>query len=94
VTKKPKRRSKSVGSTPAEDAAERVPQLAPSDVVALVRARRTPMRWPEIRDLVGVRQGGDVDQLRRVLRGCAIPATCTSTVALISWRRPRRRSTA
>jgi ribonuclease R len=69
VTKKPKRRSKSVGSTTADDAAPRAPQLAPSDVVALVRARRAPMKWPEIRDLVGVKRGADVDQLRRVLRG-------------------------
>ena len=35
----------------------------------LFRAHKKPMRWPEIRDLAGVHQGAEVDQLRRVLRG-------------------------
>jgi ribonuclease R len=69
VTKKPQRRSKSVGSKQTEKGAGAAPQLAPTDVVALFRSQKTPMKWPEIRDRVGVKRGIDIDQLRRVLRG-------------------------
>jgi len=69
VTEKRKRRSKSVGSEPRGDGAERSALLTPSAVIELFRAHKKPMRWPEIRDVAGVRQGADVDQLRRVLRG-------------------------
>ncbi len=69
VTEKRKRRSKSVGSEPRADDAERSTSLTPSAVLELFRAHKKPMKWPEIRDVAGVRQGADVDQLRRVLRG-------------------------
>jgi ribonuclease R len=69
VTEKRKRRSKSVGAEPRSDGAEHSALLTPTAVVALFRTHKKPMRWPEIRDVAGVRQGADVDQLRRVLRG-------------------------
>jgi ribonuclease R len=69
VTEKRKRRSKSVGSAPAPKTDDASPRLAPTDVLALFRAHKKPMRWPDVRDLVGVRRGADVDTLRRVLRG-------------------------
>ncbi len=43
--------------------------LAPSAVLELFRAHARALRWPEIRDLIGVQRGAAVDQLRRVLRG-------------------------
>ncbi len=69
VTEKRKRRSKSVGSAAKNSGPERATSLAPTSVIELFRAHKKPMKWPEIRDLAGVRQGADVDQLRRVLRG-------------------------
>ena len=69
MTEKRKRRSKSVGSEARRDVDERAVLLTPTAVVEVFRAQKKPMRWPEIRELAGVRQGGDVDQLRRVLRG-------------------------
>ncbi len=69
MTDKRKRRSKSVGSNAKPKAVEAAPQLAPTDVLAHFRTRGAGMRWPEVRDLVGVKKGADVDQLRRVLRG-------------------------
>ncbi len=69
MTEKRKRRSKSVGSDARREVEERPVLLAPTAVIELFRTQKKPMRWPEIRELSGVRQGADVDQLRRVLRG-------------------------
>ena len=69
VTENRKRRSKSVGSAAKNTGAERATSLTPTSVLELFRAHKKPLKWPEIRDLAGVRQGADVDQLRRVLRG-------------------------
>jgi len=69
VTEKRKRRSKSVGSAAPSAGAQREALLTPSAVIELFRAHKKPMRWAEVRDLAGARQGADVDQLRRVLRG-------------------------
>jgi ribonuclease R len=69
VTEKRKRRSKSVGSAAKNTGVERATSLTPTSVLETFRAHKKPLKWPEIRDLAGVRQGADVDQLRRVLRG-------------------------
>ena len=69
MTDKRKRRSKPVGSAAQTGTAEHTVSLTPGAVPALFRAHKKPMHWPQIRDLAGVRQGADVDQLRRVLRG-------------------------
>ena len=69
VTEKRKRRSKSVGSAAKNTGAERATSLTPTSVLELFRAHKKPLKWPEVRDAAGVRQGADVDQLRRVLRG-------------------------
>ncbi len=66
VTEKRKRGNKTIGSAKGGD--EDI-LLTPSSVIEVFRAHRKPMRWPEIRALVGVHQGADVDQLRRILRG-------------------------
>ncbi len=69
VTEKHKRRSKSVGAEARDSGAERGTLLTPSAVIELFRAQKKPMKWPEVRDHADVRQGAEVDQLRRVLRG-------------------------
>ncbi len=69
MTEKRKRRSKPVGSAAQTATTEHTISLTPSAVLDLFRAHKKPMKWPEIRDLAGVHQGADVDQLRRVLRG-------------------------
>ena len=69
VTEKRKRRSKSVGTEARSVADEQRILLTPTAVIELFRTHKKPMRWPEVRDLAHVRQGADVDQLRRVLRG-------------------------
>ena len=69
VTEKRKRGNKTIGSAKGGGGAAEDILLTPSSVIEVFRAHRKPMRWPEIRALVGVHQGADVDQLRRILRG-------------------------
>ncbi|NJN53128.1 MAG: ribonuclease R [Gammaproteobacteria bacterium] len=42
---------------------------SPSDVLAVFRRADAPLRWPDVRDLMGASRGEEADALRRVLRG-------------------------
>src|SRR5262249_32490629 len=62
-------RSKSFDSVRSDDSGGEEVDLSPSAVLDLFRAHPRALKWPEIRDLVGVQRGAAVDQLRRGLRG-------------------------